>query len=270
MRSQYTNSFTSISNLPATALIASDKQSEEYFYAGYASAFYVSSDNGQTFAAGGSLTGASQINYVTVHPTTAGKVYVSSNSGIYLSTDFGSSFTLLSSALTNVYEVALGIGSGSTWNLYALGTGSDGDKLYGSADDGNTWTDLQGSQGFGSIAACKLAGSGNVAGQVYVGTNGRGTFYAKGIITGGSTTTTSSSSSAHSTTLTTSTVSKSSSSTTTTSKTTTTTISVQSTSTSTCTIAGYGQCGGSAYTGCAICASGYTCQTQNPYYSQCV
>ena len=123
---------------------------------------------------------------------------------------------------------------------------------------------------FGSIAACKLAGSGNVAGQVYVGTNGRGTFYAKGIITGGSTTTTSSSSSAHSTTLTTSTVSKSSSSTTTTSKTTTTTISVQSTSTSTCTIAGYGQCGGSAYTGCAICASGYTCQTQNPYYSQCV
>ena len=62
------------------------------FYAGYASAFYVSSDNGQTFAAGGSLTGASQINYVTVHPTTAGKVYVSSNSGIYLSTDFGSSF----------------------------------------------------------------------------------------------------------------------------------------------------------------------------------
>ena len=274
MRSQYTNSFTSISNLPATALIASDKQSEDYFYAGYASAFYVSSDNGQTFAAGGSLTGASQINYVTVHPTTAGKVYVSSDAGIYLSTDFGSSFTLLTSALTNVYEIALGVGSGSTWNLYAFGTGSDGNKLYGSADNGNTWTDLQGSQSFGSISACKLAGSGNVAGQVYVGTNGRGAFYAKGTITGSSTTTTSSSSSTHSTTLTTSTVSKSSSSTTTTSKTTTTTTttttSVQSTSTSTCTIAAYGQCGGSAYTGCTTCTSGYTCQVQNTYYSQCV
>ena len=271
MRSQYTNSFTSISALPATALIASDKQNDNYFYAAYASTFYVSSDNGQTFATGGSLSGASQINYVIAHPTTAGKVYVSTNAGIYASTNFGSSFTLLTSTLTNVYEIALGVGSGSTWYLYAFGTGADGNRLYGSADNGNTWTDLQGSQSFGSISSCKLAGSGNVAGQVYVGTNGRGVFYAKGTITGGSTsgtssTSASSTSTSHATTLTTITTSTTA---TTSTVTTTTHTSTAATTTSTCTVGQYFQCGGSGYTGCTNCASGYTCVVQNPYYSQC-
>lgn len=272
MRSQYTSTFTSITGLPATALITSDKQNDNYFYAAYSSTFYVSSNNGQTFASGGSISGASQINYVIVHPTVAGQIYVSTNAGIYISTNFGSSFTLLSSTLTNVYQIALGVGSGSTWYLYGFGTGPSGNKLYGSADNGNTWTDLQGSQSFGAISSCKLAGSGNVAGQVYVGTNGRGVFYAKGTITGGSTATTSSTSTSHTTTLTTSTTSKSSSTTTSTPTTlkTTTSSSTASTSTATCTVGQYYQCGGSAYTGCTSCASGYTCVAQNSFYSQCV
>jgi xyloglucan-specific exo-beta-1,4-glucanase len=285
LRSQYTGSFAATTGLPATALIASDKQNDNYFYAGYSSTFYVSSNNGQTFAAGGSLSGATQINYVIVHPKNAGQVYVSTNAGIYLSTNFGSSFTLLTSALTNVYEIALGVGSGSTWNLYAFGTGSAGNRLYGSADNGSSWTDLQGTQSFGTISGCKLAGSGNVAGQVYVGTNGRGVFYAKGTITGGSSsggsTTTASSTSTSHTSTTSVTTSKSSSSTSitaTTSKSSSTTLSTTthsstssaSTSTATCTVAQYYQCGGSAYTGCTHCASGYTCSAQNSYYWQCM
>jgi xyloglucan-specific exo-beta-1,4-glucanase len=291
LRSQFTGSFAAVSDLPATALIASDKQNDNYFYAGYTSTFYVSSNNGETFASGGSLSGATQINYVNVHPTIAGQVYVSTDAGIYLSTNFGSSFTLLTSALTNVYGLALGVGSGSTWNLYAFGTGSDGNRLYGSADSGNTWTDLQGTQSFGDISGCKVAGSGNVAGQVYVGTNGRGVFYAKGTITSGSgsgatsstttshttttTTTTSATSTSHTTTTTTktsSTVSKSSSTTTTTPTTLSTKTSSTTTSSAaaTCTAAEYDQCGGSGFTGCTICASGYTCEAQNAYYSQCL
>lgn len=275
LRSQYTSSFAAISSLPATALIASDKQNDNYFYAGYASTFYVSSDNGQTFAAGGSLSGSSQINYVIVHPKTAGQVYVSTNAGIYVSTNFGSSFTLLTSALTNVYQIALGVGSGSTWNLYAFGTGSAGNRLYGSADNGNTWTDLQGTQSFGAIDGCKLAGSGNVAGQIYVGTNGRGVFYAKGTITGGSTTTTSTTSTSSVKSTSTPSSAQSSSSTITTTPTTLSTTTHSSTasssiSTATCTVGQYYQCGGSGYTGCTQCASGYTCEAQNAYYSQCL
>ena len=275
LRSQYTSTFATISGLPATALIASDKQNDNYFYAGYASSFYVSSDNGKTFAAGGSLSGVSQINYVIVHPTIAGQVYVSTNAGIYLSTNFGSSFALLTSTLTNVYEIALGVGSGSTWNLYAFGTGSAGNKLYGSANNGNTWIDLQGTQSFGAIDGCKLAGSGNVAGQVYVGTNGRGVFYAKGTITGGSITTTSLVSTSSVKSASTSSSAQSSSTTITTTPTTVSTTTQSSTapsstSTATCTVGQYYQCGGSAYTGCTQCASGYTCKAQNSFYSQCV
>nr|ADN88316.1 cellobiohydrolase I [Neolentinus lepideus] len=32
----------------------------------------------------------------------------------------------------------------------------------------------------------------------------------------------------------------------------------------------YGQCGGQGYSGPTVCASGSTCQTSNPYYSQCL
>jgi len=37
-----------------------------------------------------------------------------------------------------------------------------------------------------------------------------------------------------------------------------------------CTVAKYGQCGGSAYTGCKTCASGSTCTYSNDFYSQCL
>ncbi|KAI0429673.1 family 10 glycosyl hydrolase [Xylaria sp. FL1042] len=60
-----------------------------------------------------------------------------------------------------------------------------------------------------------------------------------------------------------------------TTKTTTTTL-VTSTTTSagssptSCSVAKYGQCGGTGWTGCTVCASGSTCTIGNPYYSQCL
>lgn len=35
-------------------------------------------------------------------------------------------------------------------------------------------------------------------------------------------------------------------------------------------IAPYGQCGGSDYTGSTVCETGWVCQYQNEWYSQCV
>ncbi|KAI0907399.1 glycoside hydrolase family 74 protein [Ustulina deusta] len=270
-RSQYTSSFTSVSSLPATAVIAADKQDNAMFYAGYSSTFYVSKDTAVTFTAGGALSGASSVRAIAAHPTTAGEVWVSTDVGIFRSTDYGASFTKVSTGLTNTYQVALGLGSGSTWNVYAFGTGSAGARLYGSGDTGATWTDIQGSsQGFGAIDSCKLAGSGNTAGQVYVGTNGRGVLYASGSLgSGGSTgTTTTKSQTTLSTTTTKAATTTTKATTTTTSKTTTT--SSAPTSTSTGTVAHYGQCGGSGYTGPTACVSPYTCTAQNDYYSQCL
>lgn len=61
--------------------------------------------------------------------------------------------------------------------------------------------------------------------------------------------------------------------TTTTSKTTSPTTSTTSStpsSTGGCTAAHWAQCGGIGYTGCTACASPYTCQKSNDYYSQCL
>ncbi|KAI1326556.1 glycoside hydrolase family 74 protein [Xylariaceae sp. FL0255] len=278
-------SFTSVSGLPATAYIASDKGNNTVFYGGFSSTFYVSTNTGSSFSAGGALTGASTVNDVIAHPKKAGEVWVSTDVGVFRSTNYGASFTKTSTALTNVYAIALGLGSGSTWNVYAFGTGADGNRLYGSSDTGATWVDIQGStQGFGAIDSCKLAGSANVANQVYVGTNGRGVFYASGTISGG-TGTSSSTSIKTSTTLstttkattttaksgtTTTTITKSSTTTTTIKTTTKTATSATSSPTSTGTVAAYGQCGGAGYTGPTTCVSGYTCTEQNEYYSQCV
>ncbi|KAJ5890616.1 endo-beta-1-4-glucanase B [Penicillium subrubescens] len=69
------------------------------------------------------------------------------------------------------------------------------------------------------------------------------------------------------TSTTTSTTAKSTSTTTT--KATTTTVST-ATATATATAAHWGQCGGSGWTGPTACASPYTCQAQNAWYSQCL
>ncbi|OTA80284.1 glycoside hydrolase family 74 protein [Hypoxylon sp. CO27-5] len=181
-RSQDQAAFSAVSSLPSGAVIASDKQNNTVFYGGSGSSFYVSIDTGISFAKAGSVGSATAIRDIAAHPTKAGDVWVSTDAGIFHSTDYGSSFTQVSTDLKNTYQIALGKGSRSTWNVYAFGTGSAGAKLYGSADDGASWTDIQGGQGFGSIDSCKLAGSGNTAGQVFVGTNGRGVFYASGTI----------------------------------------------------------------------------------------
>ncbi|KAK1248980.1 hypothetical protein MKX08_007200 [Trichoderma sp. CBMAI-0020] len=273
-RSQYQGSFTSVSSLPATAVIAADKKTNSLFYAGYASTFYVSNNTGSSFTAGPKLGSTTSIRDIIAHPTTAGTLYVSTDAGIFRSTDSGTTFTQVSTALTNTYQIALGLGSGSNWNLYAFGTGSAGNRLYASADNGSTWTDIQGSaQGFGAIDSAKLAGSGSVAGQVYVGTNGRGVFYAQGTVSGGTGGSSSSSSKASSTTTARSSTTLKSTTVSTT-RTSTVTSSTRTSSSSSPTGSGlaqhYAQCGGVGWTGPTQCVSPYTCQVQNDYYSQCV
>ncbi|KAK6082204.1 glycoside hydrolase family 74 protein [Seiridium cupressi] len=185
LRSQYQSTFTAVSSLPSGAVVASDKKTNTYFYAGSSATFYVSTDTGSTFAAGGSLGSATSVRDIAVNPATAGDVWVSTDVGIFHSTDYGATFTQTSTTLTDTYQVALGVGSGTTWNVYAFGTGSEGARLYASADSGSTWIDIQGSaQGFGAISSGRIAGSGSTAGQVYVGTNGRGVFWAQGTVSG--------------------------------------------------------------------------------------
>ncbi|EAA29333.1 carbohydrate-binding module family 1 protein [Neurospora crassa] len=305
VRSQNQGTFTAVASLPSGAVIASDKRNNTVFYAGSTTGtFYRSTDTGATFTAvSDALGSAKAVRDIVAHPTVAGELYVSTDAGIFRSTDFGVSFTKLS-GLTNTQSVSLGVGSTSgSWNLYAFGTGANGNKLYASADAGATWADVQGAQGFGSIAVAssKVAGSANVPGQVYVGTNGRGVLYAQVSVSGTAPGATSSSSAPVKTSSSTAAAAPSSSAavktsstsaaapvSTTTSKaaaTTTTLVtstvkpttatltlsSVKSTSTVGAELAQHWyQCGGVGWTGPTACVSPYKCEKQNDYYSQCV
>ncbi|RLL96979.1 hypothetical protein CFD26_106566 [Aspergillus turcosus] len=173
VRSQNGGSLAKITALPWFSLIASDKRDNNYFYACYNETIYISSDNGQNFAWGANVGG--RINAVIVHPTIAGQVILGTNAGIYKSTNFGSSWQVLTSAVTNVTQITFGLGSGSTWYLYAFGAGYNGNRLYGSANNGTTWTDIQGTY---QLQSGPLVGSGNVAGQVYIAAPSGGVIYA--------------------------------------------------------------------------------------------
>ncbi|KAF4993454.1 hypothetical protein FGRMN_6460 [Fusarium graminum] len=181
VRSEKEATFSTVSGLSTGSVVASDKQDNDYFYAASGSSFFVSNDTASSFTKADSPGSATKIRDIAAHPTKAGEVWVSTDVGVFRSTDFGSSFTRAGS-LGTAEQVALGRGSGSNWNVYAFGAGSAGRKLYGSSDLGKTWVDIQGTIGFGPIDNCKLAGSGNEAGLVYVGTNGRGVFWGQGPI----------------------------------------------------------------------------------------
>ncbi|KAM0328575.1 hypothetical protein ACHAQA_004983 [Verticillium albo-atrum] len=280
LRSQTQGTFAAVASLPRNALIASDKRDNTAFYAASGSTFYRSTNSGSSFSTAGSLSGATAIRDISVHPTTAGDVWVSTDAGIFHSTNAGTSFTLVSSTVKNTHKIALGRGAGTTWNLYAFGTGPQGAKLYGSADLGATWTDLQGDIAWGAADVNRLEGSGNHAGQVYVGTNGRGVFWAQGTISGGTvpppatTTTTTAAPPVGTTTVrpttTSTTVAAPPTTVITTTRPATTTTTTAPPATGTGVAQPWAQCGGRNWTGATQCTAGYTCRVQNEWYSQCL
>ncbi|KAF0324211.1 glycoside hydrolase family 74 protein [Colletotrichum asianum] len=163
--------------LPASSVIASDKKAAGVFYAGSKSTFYVSTDGAATFTEA-PLGNVTEIRHIAAHPTQAGEIWVSTDAGIFHSTDSGKTFSVLSSSPSNAHAISVGKGDGTAWNLYVFGNGSEGKKLYGSADGGATWVDIQGSYSFGAIDGAALVGSANEANVVYVGTNGRGVMHS--------------------------------------------------------------------------------------------
>lgn len=278
IRSQYTDAFTAVSSLPSGSIIAADRLNDSVFYAASGSSFYLSTNGAVSFTkTAGSLASSSSPVKIVVNPSVQGDVWVSSDVGLFHSTNFGSTFTAVS-GVTEAWAIGLGApaSSGGYPAVFAAATISGTTGYFRSDNEGSSFVQINdAAHGFGSAASNVLTGDPRIYGRVYIGTNGRGVFY--GDISGSVTSTTSSSSSTSST----SSTSKSSTTiTTTSSKTTTTTSTTKSsstTSTSTSTSATstgtspvYGQCGGTGYTGPTTCATGSACTYGNPYYSQCV
>ncbi|KAF8313483.1 Oligoxyloglucan reducing end-specific cellobiohydrolase [Clavulina sp. PMI_390] len=251
--SKYSASFSSVSTLPASSVIASDKKNDTVFYAGSGSSFYVSTNSG-------TLSGASSVNKIAANWETAGDVWVSSDVGLYHISNYGSTISTIS-GWTKVYPVALGAPktTGGYPAVYAGGYYLGVGGYFRSDDGGVNWYQINdAAHGFGSISANVLAADPRTYARVYIGTNGRGIFYgdASGsppTNTATATSTTAASTSTAKTTTTSSSSSSKASTTTTTTKGSSTTTSTSATSTATGVAQEYGQCGGIGWTCVSIC-----------------
>ncbi|KAI0639337.1 hypothetical protein C8Q77DRAFT_1044471 [Trametes polyzona] len=176
--SQYTNPFTAVPSLPSDAAIASDKKNNSIFYGASGSKFYLSTDGGKTFAAKGTLGTSTSPFKVIVHPNVTGDVWVSTDKGIFHSTDSGSTFTAVP-GVSQAWAIALGAprAAGGYPALFAAAN-IGGVGYFRSDDAGATWVKINdAAHGFGSASANCIAADLRIFGRVYIGTNGRGIFY---------------------------------------------------------------------------------------------
>lgn len=105
--SQFTNPFVAVPTLPSTAAIASDKLNDTVFYGAASNSFYLSTDGGKTFKVTSTLGSSTSPAKVVVNPKVSGDVWVSTDTGLFHSTNFGSTFTAIP-GITEAWAIALG------------------------------------------------------------------------------------------------------------------------------------------------------------------
>ena len=177
--SQYTSSFTQVSSLPSGAAVASDKANTTVFYGGSGGSFYRSTDTGKTFTTTTKLGSSTAVNKIAANPTVAGDVWVTTDKGLFHSTNYGTTFSAITGP-TAGWSLALGKSTANTYkyNIFGFFTINGVSTIFESKDVGATWTAISDSaHGFGSASSNPVAASQDTEGLVYVGTNGRGVFY---------------------------------------------------------------------------------------------
>jgi len=107
-----TAAFTDVNSLPDSSVTAADKKDAKVFYGASGSSFYVSKDAGRPFYRNKTLAGSSSFK-IAVHPTTAGNIWVSPNTGLFHSTNFGATFKAISN-ISQGWDIALGAASSSS------------------------------------------------------------------------------------------------------------------------------------------------------------
>ena len=164
--SQYTNAFTAVTSLPTSAAIASDKKNNSIFYGADGSTFYVSTDGAKTFSKAGSLGSSTSPFRVIVHPNVTGDVWVSTDKGLFHSTDTGATFTAIS-GVSQAWSIALGAPK-TAGGYPAIFAAADigGVGYFRSDDAGVNWVQINdAAHGFGSASANVLAADLRVYGR---------------------------------------------------------------------------------------------------------
>jgi xyloglucan-specific exo-beta-1,4-glucanase len=99
--SRYTAAFSAVSSLPSGSIIASDKLNNSIFYAASGSKFYISTNNGVTFTSPSTLGSSQYPVEIAVNTKTSGDLWVSSDVGLFHSSNFGAVRTVLRLILFN-------------------------------------------------------------------------------------------------------------------------------------------------------------------------
>ncbi|QRV77897.1 glycoside hydrolase family 74 protein [Ceratobasidium sp. AG-Ba] len=274
--SRFTNAFTTVTGIGANSIIASDKKNNTIFYAASGSKFYISTNGGTSFVATAGSLGSSNAPFkIVVNLGTSGDVWVSTDKGLFHSTNFGASFTA-DSSVTAAW--AFGLGAPKTTGgypaIFAAATIGGTTGYFRTDDQGANWVQINdATHGFGNAAANVLTADPRIYGRVYIGTNGRGIFYGDTAGTTPPNTATATTVKTTSTVSSTTSTSKPVTTSTTSKPITTSTTKATSTISSaapTATAGPYEQCGGQGWTGPTVCATGWKCVVGNPYYSQCL
>lgn len=166
MVSQYQSTFTAVSSLPSDAAIASDKKANAIFYGASGSTFYISTNSGQTFTSQGTLGSSTSARDVLVNPGVIGDVWVSTDAGLFHSTNSGATFT----AISGVSEAwSIGFGAPATTGGYPAIFAADdiqGKGYFRSDDAGFNWVKINdAAHGFGVISANVLTGDPRIYGR---------------------------------------------------------------------------------------------------------
>jgi len=166
MVSQFTNPFTAVSSLPSSAVIASDKKNNSVFYGASGSSFYVSSDGGKTFAVKGSLGSSTAPVKIVVNPGVTGDVWVSTDKGLFHSTNTGSTFTAVS-GVSQAWAIALGAPAKAGGYPAVFAAANIGGVGYFRSDDtGTNWVQINdAAHGFGAVTSNVLTADPRIYGR---------------------------------------------------------------------------------------------------------
>lgn len=159
--------FSTVSSLPSDAAIASDKKTNNIFYGASGKTFYVSTDNGKTFSAHGSLGSATSVFDIAVHPSVSGDIWASTDKGLFHSTDSGATFSAIS-GITQAWGVALGAPkSTGGYPAVFIAANYGGEVAYFRSDDrGVNWVKINdAAHGFGAASANCMAADPRVYGR---------------------------------------------------------------------------------------------------------
>lgn len=189
--SQYTNSFTTIASLPSGSVIASDKLNNSIFYglscrfafegcvisneckAASGLSFYLSTNGGQSFTATKGALGASTAPVkIVVNPGVTGDLWVSTDAGLFHSTDSGNTFTPIS-GISEAWAIALGApATTSSYPAIFAAANINGVGYFRSDDEGVSWVQINDAKhGFGSASANVLSADPRIYGRYVIHTH---------------------------------------------------------------------------------------------------